>query len=98
MLPRRAILACLLLLAGSGAVLAVQPVLEFTVPPVAARGIEFTVAVEAAGLEAGETLPLTLSIKPGDLVVQQDIEPGSNTIAVSTTAGGTAVGSGFGPR
>ena len=90
MLPHRAILACLLLLAGSGAVLAVQPVLEFTVPPVAARGIEFTVTVEAAGLETGETLPLTLSLQPGDLVLHQDIEPGSNTIALSTTASGSA--------
>ncbi len=90
MLPHRAVLACLLLLAGSGAVLAVQPVLEFTVPPVAARGIEFTVTVEAAGLETGETLPLTLSVQPGDLVLQQEIEPGSNTIVVSTTAGGSA--------
>ena len=80
-------LACLLLLAGCGAVLAAQPVLEFTVPPVAARGIEFTVTVEAAGLETGETLPLTLSVQPGDLVLHQEIGPGSNAIAVSTTAG-----------
>lgn len=86
MLPHRIILAGLLLLAACGTALAVQPVLEFTVPPAAARGIEFTVTVDASGLEPGETLPLTLSIPPEGIVLRQEIKAGNNTLSVSTRA------------
>jgi len=88
--PYRIILVCLLLLAASGTALALQPVLDFTVPPAAARGIGFAVTVEAQGLEPGETLPLTVSIQPGGTVLQQEIQPGSNTLTVSIRTGGSA--------
>ena len=76
----------LLLLLGSGLCLAIHPVVSFTVPPVAADGVEFAVMIEVSGLESGETLPITVTFEPEGKELQQALLAGSNRLTMSTSS------------
>ena len=58
-----ALLAVLLLLPVTTA--ATEPMLELTLPSVAARDVPFAASVNVQGLEAGTTLPVKISVAGG---------------------------------
>jgi Na+/H+ antiporter NhaC len=83
------VLLLLLLLTAARPSPAAQPILEFEVPPVAARDVDFTVKVTATGLEPGEIVPLTVTVGMGSAPLEQPIHDGSNDITLRSSGSGS---------